>query len=376
MLFISIVCILLVNIFFLILALSSKVISRKKLKMIFAMLVACIGFVAYSIEPHKGTDLYRYFEIVDFFKTHTLKEGYLFIGSDYFSITGSLFDVLLYVVGKIGNSHFLPMIVSILYYSIVYYIILDFSKEQKVNGMILFIAYVFNIALTFIPMNLSGLRFPLASAIICLALYQDLYNKKHGFIVILLYAVAVAVHLFVIPFLIIRVVINRIKNKFVYLFLIFWSIGGAVLGGLMEKFPSRVISYIGYKLNYYFLNNKMWDYSLVFFITLMILFLIFQSFKHITLIDSEYKRMMFLSLLFVFGGLASFQIIARYAYIIACFGIPYVMHLAMNEETVSSVSVRNITFSKLFILLISLVLIFLQLRIINVIYLKEMDWIW
>jgi hypothetical protein len=150
--------------------------TSKKYAFWFGFLLAvAIGLFVYSLIPDSDMDLYRYYIRLDTLSKYTTGGALADIWSQGDPITYTF----MYIVSSIFSKNFVPLIFSIIGYSILFYVILDYRKTflKKYDWRTSLIIF-FVLAVVIVFNTLTGLRFALALTIFILALYLDLFRNK------------------------------------------------------------------------------------------------------------------------------------------------------------------------------------------------------
>ena len=354
----------------------NRYIRKKVLFKLEAIETLCIAIIAYNIVPNETLDLYRYFEIIDFFKTHSFFDAAVFMGTSYNGVTGSLFDLFCYLIARFSNPNLLTFIVTFLYYGIVKYITVDSMKEQQINFFKIFFLKIFNFAITMIVFNVTGLRYPLAIALFCLGLYIYLYKEGNIFFTVIIEILAVLIHFGILPFILLFVLLRFIKknNKLIVFVLASWSIWGMTIASIFMKVPNNIISSLGWKLRYYIIElPNGWDFNLYFGCIIIVLILIWCSIKNSNLLGGEYEVYCFWCLFLIIGSVWYRQLLMRFTYAMAILGMPYVCKIICLEN---NTSIRKVH-PRVFIMeLVMILLTIIQIRLTWILYMPEINWLW
>ena len=140
-----------------------------------AIFATTIGLLVYSIIPNQETDLYRYYQYLDNISRYSFSD----VISSIWSAGDPLSYSLMYIVSHFLSNNFVPFVVALIDYSILFYIVFDYRKrfihkqDWRTCLCILFIIS------TFIVFNsLIGLRFSVGALVFLLALYLDTVREE------------------------------------------------------------------------------------------------------------------------------------------------------------------------------------------------------
>lgn len=352
-------------------------IKSNSLKCMLWIAAIATAYIAYCIVPSFEMDLYRYFKIVDYFRENNIRDILVNYNSNNQN-TNSLFDLIIMLVATSSNNHWLSAICNLFFYGVFIYILFDYNNSRFIEVRQATFFVINFLSLTFISMNLSNLRYPIAAAIMSIALYRDIYKELGLKKTIIWYVCAVAVHIGLIPFLVLRVLFQfRIaRTKSFAIVLISWSFFSISISEVMKNMPITLIKNIGYKLSYYYeYLSKMWDVNLIRYLcvfSILVFVSIIIKIGKKRNIPNRYEKMFFLIMMFVIGSIGSYQLFARYYYVIAIFGMPYIW------EKVSIKKNNKYIIQPIggFMIFLGVLILFLQIRIIKNYDFINMSWIW
>lgn len=147
-------------------------------------LVISAIIVAYSTQPSELDDLFRYFQHINNLKLYGI--NYL---AQYPYKFNLIISMLFFVIYIIGNVHFLPAFVIIIYMLAIILLIKkgDVSKNSNAFSLVMIVLFSFEYFNTII----SSVRFPLATAIFIMIL---LYDDKRDYTYNLLYITPILIH--------------------------------------------------------------------------------------------------------------------------------------------------------------------------------------
>lgn len=172
-----------------------------------ALLFAVYGYNLYT----QSTDLHTYIERVQGINGWTLD---MVFNNMFFNSQSKLYvtDFLLYIASKSGNPYLLPCMIGFIDYYIIFYIFLDYRNRCKNKNLLQLILISIMLIGISTPLSvISNVRCVTAYAIICLAAYRELVQKKKNVLTIVLYILPIWIHTSAIMFLMIRLLVYIIK---------------------------------------------------------------------------------------------------------------------------------------------------------------------
>lgn len=163
------------------------------------------ALLAYNYVPDISKDLYRYYVEMKYIYEGMDLAGYLGV---MFGNTKVLFNTIQFIFTKIGNYNLLPLAITLIGYSITFYIILDYLKicncKRKYVALILFVFICVFYHINFI----SGLAQYLAISISFLAFYLEYVKNKKGIGYKLLYILPCVIHITMVMALFFRILMS------------------------------------------------------------------------------------------------------------------------------------------------------------------------
>ena len=232
-------------------------VNKKNLKYIFGLSVIYLAWLAYHFEPTAGNDLLYHFKMVEFAKS----TGWTGLVAHYqFESNPGMYAIYL-LISKLPSVHWLPVIVVLVVYGIVFFIVYDcqnvfpaFSTdERKVYSIAVALIYiVFTMHYTYI---ISGVKNNMAFAIFVLATYLELVRKKNPILCWGLNLIALLIHPSITLLIIVRIIaysVKRWNNAFWLIALLlfpailyqFWGNVGQANSGFINNALGKVVMYI------------------------------------------------------------------------------------------------------------------------------------
>lgn len=191
-------------VFFITLALVSKKDSRK----IMVAFVFIIALISFFIKPTYKMDLYRHYETLDLFR----QGGWTSVINHRYFTSLPIFSIYFYIVSRLSNNGFLPMITIFIEYILVFFMILKCSKKFDTTKTSILYASIFFISTFNYFGAVSGIRNMLAFSIFAYFLYIDLVENKKKLICFSIYIILCMFHTSVIILLVFRIVLF-VRNK-------------------------------------------------------------------------------------------------------------------------------------------------------------------
>lgn len=304
----------------------NKKCTLRVLRILLISTIVALAIIAYCIEPKITNDLYRHFQGIDYIRTY----GFTAMKT-YDEAIGA--KILFYIVSLLPNNHFLPAIAAIITYGILFYIILDFCKNNNTSSRIVAVAILLNFSMCTYSTVISGVRNAMAFAFCALALYLDLIREQKGLKKIIPYLIAISIHPSTIMIIGCRLLLNLKQiNLYKYL-LLFWSFITKYLIKALYFIGTNITIYVGNKLQDYFMGNWIDDMRLL-YVSIALVIVIYFITKHIK--DEQYLRYTtFLQtyILLIIGSVFVAKIfVKRLLILMAFFMIPLVYLIEKNTE--------------------------------------------
>ncbi len=187
------------------------VIYSEKHRMIYMTGIAFIlAIIAYRYIPSVEYDLYRHHLGVDRLKLMEFSSVLQYAISEFEIIK----VFIMYVVAKLNNNDILQFMVSFLGYTMILFMIYDYTKRNNMNRWVMLLTMLYMlISLNYIHF-ISGLWNLLAMIIFALGIYMEYIMKKTKIISYILYVIAPFIHISMLLPIFIKILCNLIaKNK-------------------------------------------------------------------------------------------------------------------------------------------------------------------
>ena len=183
--------------------------SYKRIKYLLIVYLIILSIMAYFVIPAPAHDLYRLY--IDMHK---------FDGMSWSKLLSTLFtnirfsrDILYFIVCKLGHDGFLPMFATLIFYSCIFHIIYDYSKQNNISGRSISRMLVLFMLMGQYGDVVFGIRSTCCFGICSLCIYKELYQKKSIIYDLPLYFIALGLHSVSVPIIIMRVFLLLFQNE-------------------------------------------------------------------------------------------------------------------------------------------------------------------
>ena len=170
------------------------------------MYILTVALLAYNFIPDASSDLTRYFELLDYYSTMSIREAIEATSNGLYVMT-----FLMWAISKTGCYGLMPMMTASAVYGVGAYITCDFAEQKgqcKMIPMLLLIQFFF-LPLTNIFNNVRNV---FAFALIILAVYRDIIKQKRNLLTIILYIAPIFMHTSAIVLVILRFIAPFVKQ--------------------------------------------------------------------------------------------------------------------------------------------------------------------
>lgn len=295
----------------------------------FVIFLICLGVISFSIEPGRTSDLRTHY-------IHVSQIDNLMHLRSYIQETGLfIWGCFLFLVNKIDNLHFLPLIVNFI--TEIFLILFVKKCHAKFTFTVSDYSLYLFMLVGLVPWQtfFSGLRSTMAFSAICLAVALIIFDGKdhNRLFVIALLTFAIGIH----PSSMIAVVmvIFSMKGKtylIVRIILCTWSLFAATIAKILRNVPISSLSYAGYKLELYLgdslkLDNAMIVAQVAFIIvTVFELLVLYKTFRYKDISREEFFALSIYEnfVLLIVGSLAVELAFRRFILFIGYFTLPFI----------------------------------------------------
>lgn len=263
------------------LILTGSIVDKKNRIIYMTLLAFDIGLISMQLDPSKyGLDLNVYFSIMDIMKQIKWET---FIQT-YISQKEFLTNILYYIFASIGNYHLWTFTATFICYSIMFYIITDYSTIKEISSK----QYWIMIALVILFYNnilaLTGVRNNFAMMIYLLAVYKEFFREDKNFLYKLLYIIPCFIHMSMALGIALRIILifyKKPNKKYIIALLMVYALSPTIVLSIASKLNGtaifsdlyeKTVTYSASGAN--ILNNV---YNLIKIIAFMNLFIIFEK---------------------------------------------------------------------------------------------------
>ncbi len=263
------------------LILTGSIVDKKNRIIYMTLLAFDIGLISMQLDPSKyGLDLNVYFSIMDIMKQIKWET---FIQT-YISQKEFLTNILYYIFASIGNYHLWTFTATFICYSIMFYIITDYSTIKEISSK----QYWIMIALVILFYNnilaLTGVRNNFAMMIYLLAVYKEFFREDKNFLYKLLYIIPCFIHMSMALGVVLRIILifyKKTNKKYIIALLMVYALSPTIVLSIASKLNGTAIFSDLYEKTVTYsdsganiLNNV---YNLIKIIAFMNLFIIFEK---------------------------------------------------------------------------------------------------
>ncbi len=192
------------------------------------IIAVSLAIITMCVNPTKYWDIYRQYKFLDDIRTSGIElNDFLFNnklrigGADYVSLF--TYNLIRYLVVKVGNNRLLPFLMTFITYMIWSYITIDWIKEHQMSGNDVIMSMLLSsVLMPFIFVN-SGLRNTTAAAIGALAIYNNLYKRHRIIELVFLFFIAFTIHYSMVYVIIVYLLTKVCRTKIAVIILFVWT---------------------------------------------------------------------------------------------------------------------------------------------------------
>ena len=322
---------------FLICILLYKSKNKKQIKIILIIYVTLLAIISFCFKPITDLDLVRLQKsLISVYKPmrfDTLINNIL--NSNLLDFSK---EIYFFIISKTGMLNLLQTFASIIFYSIIFYIIYDIAIKMKNSK------YIIIMSIIFVMLNgqyielISGIRTMIGFSILLLALYQDFYKKSKIIYLVPLYTISIGFHTSILPLVLIRIIIliigksKNIISKFIKI----------TIGVILLYYIIFYNNYIFLKVvdrGKLYLNNKIylqyWEYIASFFRIALVSYIYYISInKNKKYTNVNYNKLFYFIILLPIVFYYEYSIVHRYSIFLSIYIIPLLCnyHSLMNNK--------------------------------------------
>lgn len=228
----------------------------------FVLLTAlAVAFWGYQMVPMKGLDLTRLQQLVDYMRTDcsTLAEALTPQEDD---IYGSLifFRILCYIVSRTDSNQWLSPISVMITFSVVGLVVINYLRSENYTTRMILPSLAVIFMGMLIQYVFSSIRNPMAVTFTIASLYLIFYKKRHYWLGILLYFMAVTTHAMVLIIVPVVLVAHLPKAQTVFRGIALFSMPIIFfVAELLRKVPVALLQSAALRVLYYLERYYIYD---------------------------------------------------------------------------------------------------------------------
>lgn len=301
---------------------------KKGIICVFLVILSFIASLTFYVSPSMNMDFVRIQEEIPSYQTSQTLNAYL--NSE--SITSNnetikytyTFNVIVYLFGKYVKNHYvLVWFSAILDYSIVCWMIYDWTKNKK-QGIHEWIS-CFIVSMAFLPFVhvVSGIRAAMAACLMALGIYLLLYRKRSIFIYLLLSLLSVTIHpytLYAIPITLLVHISPTLKS---FIIVLVGTLSIEYLAPIIGKKDIPFLSmmarrFVSYTSASQYTSYRTFYYGVILCSLLLAVYYIFFIWRNKKISHSQKKMCTFLACYagLIIGSFGSYDIVCRLAYLL------------------------------------------------------------
>ncbi|MDA3973490.1 hypothetical protein PF023_05495 [Enterococcus thailandicus] len=218
--------------------------EKKRIKAWSFLLGTSFGYMSYFINPSPTIDLARYFEKIEMLANFSMSQ---FLSYYDLSAKLDLSNWFFFLISKLNDVHFMPLIVITFVYTIIFYMILDNSTRNELSNKIVFLQIAIVVSFLSFPGVTSNIRNISAFVLFMFGFYLEVYHQKKNTQVWVIYILSVLLHktaVILIAFRILSYVISKLKSKKILLSItlifLFCSLTVSVIYHVVHMIPFTV----------------------------------------------------------------------------------------------------------------------------------------
>ena len=218
--------------------------EKKRIKAWSFLLGTSFGYMSYFINPSPTIDLARYFEKIEMLANFSMSQ---FLSYYDLSAKLDLSNWFFFLISKLNDVHFMPLIVITFVYTIIFYMILDNSTRNELSNKIVFLQIAIVVSFLSFPGVTSNIRNISAFVLFMFGFYLEVYHQKKNTQVWGIYVLSVLLHktaVILIAFRILSYVISKLKSKKILLSItlifLFCSLTVSVIYHVVHMIPFTV----------------------------------------------------------------------------------------------------------------------------------------
>ncbi len=182
------------------------VLAPSKARKLVPFIGLTFGLIGYSFVTNRAVDINRYFSTLDGIREIPVWQALNWTDDGLF-----VKNLIFWIISQTGDNNLLPFCSLFLIYSIGSYIVIDSCERNGVTKVWLpLLMLIFLIPLYY---TYSNVRNVTSFAMISLAVYRELIEKKKNLLTVMLYVLPIFIHLSGIVLVLFRISVIFIKKK-------------------------------------------------------------------------------------------------------------------------------------------------------------------
>lgn len=305
--------------------------SKKQFVFLWCLFILSLSIMAYNMNPPVGWDINSHFAYLNQIRGSGISLFDFLFKNDSYVGGGSYanlvtFNIMRYIIVKISDNNFLlPAVCVVIDYSILGYIIIDWSEQNNGNYKFSIFTLLLNFSFTPYIHAISGMRNVLSASIIGLAAYLYLYKKKNVILLIVLTLAAVTVHpaaIITVPFIFLaKLKIGSIGFAAVYIISALAKPVAQRLSYSKTDFLALIgQKYLTYTAETQYRSSRISLYGIL-IITAVFLLIYFLLYRRFNMLDkhSDKKTLynfLAIYMVYIWGNIGNYDMILRPAYVL------------------------------------------------------------
>lgn len=328
---------------------------KKQFIFFWGFFVLALSIMAYNMNPPVGWDINSHFTYLNQIKGSGIslfdflfKNDSYVGGGQYSSLVA--FNIVRYIVVKISDNNFLlPAICVVIDYSILGYIIIDWSEQNNGDNKLSIFTLLLNFSFTPYIHAISGMRNILSASIIGLAAYLYLYKKKNIILLIVLTLAAVTVHpaaIITVPFIFLaRLNIGSIGFAAVFIISALAKPVAQRLSYSKTAFFALIgRKYLTYTAETQYRASRAPLYG-VLIITVVFLLIYFLLYRRFNMLDKQSDKktiynFLAIYMVYIWGNIGNYDMILRPAYVLGVLA-PVLSSFLSDEQIWSNKGLKS-----------------------------------
>lgn len=243
---------------------------------IYAVVLSLMGFF---YVPYVTADLYRIYNILEFFSTLSFSEFY----ETRFLLKSDRISLLFYwLISQTGFFQLLPAITAYVCYSCIFYTVTQTAKRYMIEKKYVAMTVFFLMSTSTYMFVISGIRCMLAICLISFCFFRETTEKKQSLFHLVLYALAALMHNFAVIIVGLRLVLplfdktKKSRLKILYVFFLLFAAFFLLIfePDLLREVLEKAETYLEGNMYTY-----IWEYIVAFLVVFLCVLLLYYHSK-------------------------------------------------------------------------------------------------